>query len=202
MPFVPLVLHKPIFIVKMIANVHERMEEAIALVEGIPDGLLLADWIEQNDVGKTTAYALIKILKAMGISPSLFRKKGASKPTPYLSGEALLVINSLLTQHREGKSISAIEAERTSAIVQAHPEASSEAFNESTGFMPTSLLERLKAAEMAISTGLPLTKQEICWILGVSEKSKIPQHTRIRVGRTSFLRWTLLEPTTDNLIAG
>ena len=186
----------------MIANVHERMEEAIALVEGIPDGLPLTDWTEQNEVGKTTSYALVKILKTMGIVPKLFRRKGASKPSPYLDGEALHVINILLMQHRGGKSIAALEAENTSAIVQAQPEASTEVLNESTCFTSSSLLDRLKAAEMAISTGLPLTKQEVCWILGLSEKSKLPERTRIRIGRTSFQKWTLLEPTTENLISG
>ena len=186
----------------MIANVHERVEEAIALVEGVPDGLLLAEWTEQNQVGKTTAYALVKILKTMGIVPKLFRRKGASKPSPYLDGDALHVINMLLTQHRDGKSIASLEAENCSAIVQAPPETNATAFDGNNSFTPTSLLNRLQAAELAISTGLPLTKQEACWILGTSGKSRLPENTRIRIGRTSFQKWTLLEPTSENLIAG
>jgi len=187
----------------MIANVHERVEEAIALVEGVPDGLLLAEWTEQNQVGRTTAYALVKILKTMGIVPKLFRRKGASKPSPYLDGDALQVINLLLAQHRDGKSIASLEADNSSAIVQAPPETNATAFDGNNSFTtPTSLLDRLKAAELAISTGLPLTRQEACWILGISEKSRLPENTRIRIGRTSFQKWTLLEPTTENLIAG
>ena len=187
----------------MIVEVHEPMENEISLVEAVPvDGLLLTEWAEQNDVGKTTSYALIRILKTMGIVPKLFRRKGASKPSPYLDGDALHVINMLLTQHRDGKSIASLEAENSSAIAQAQPETNATAFDGNNSFTPTSLLNRLQAAELAISTGLPLTRQEACWILGVSEKSRLPENTRIRIGRTSFQKWTLLEPTTENLIAG
>jgi len=195
-------LHLSTFIGRMVVEVHEPMENEIALVEGVPDGLLLREWAEQNDVGKTTSYALIKILKTMGIVPKLFRKKGASKPSPYLDGDALQVINFLLMQHRDGRSIASLEADNSSAIVQAPQETNSTAFDGSNSFTPTSLLDRLKAAELAISTGLPLTRREACWILGISEKSRLPENTRIRIGRTSFQKWTLLEPTSENLIAG
>jgi hypothetical protein len=43
------------------------MDDSIALVEGVPDGMLLSEWSAQNDVGRTTTYALLKVLKAMGI---------------------------------------------------------------------------------------------------------------------------------------
>ncbi len=186
----------------MIVEVHEPMENEISLVEGVPDGLLLTEWSDQNDVGKTTSYALIKILKTMGIVPKLFRRKGASKPSPYLDGDALQVINLLLAQHRDGKSIASLEADNSSAIVQAPPETNATAFDGNNSFTPTSLLNRLQAAEVAISTGLPLTRQEVCWVLAISEKSRLPENTRIRIGRTSFRHWTLLEPTSENLITG
>jgi hypothetical protein len=43
------------------------MDDSTALVEGVPDGMLLSEWSAQNDVGRTTTYALLKVLKAMGI---------------------------------------------------------------------------------------------------------------------------------------
>jgi hypothetical protein len=38
------------------------MDNITALVEGVPDGMLLSEWSAQNDVGRTTSYALVKVL--------------------------------------------------------------------------------------------------------------------------------------------
>jgi len=177
------------------------VNEPLALVDGVPDGLSLADWAEQHDVGKTTSYALVKILKALGIKPKFVRKQGASKPSPFLEGDALAAINHLLMQHRDGKSIAQLEADHTAAIVTASQPSTpaAPATNASSPFDPSSLLQRLQAADLAISTGLPLTRQEMAWIVGIAEGTKLPV-TRIRIGRTGLQKWTLLAPTSDNLI--
>ena len=172
------------------------MNDSADLVDGVPDGLLLADWAEQNDVGKTTSYALVKILKAMGIEPKFVRKKGASKPSPLLDGHALDAINHLLMQHRDGRSIAQLEADHTAAIVAAPQE---EPAPKQEPINPALLLARLQAADLAISTGLPLTRQELAWIVGIADTSRIPP-SRIRIGRTSLQKWTLLAPTSENLI--
>lgn len=147
------------------------MNEPLALVDGVPDGLLLADWAEQNDVGKTTSYALVKILKALGIKPKFVRKQGASKPSPFLEGDALAAINHLLMQHRDGKSIGQLEADHTAAIVTAsqpsRPTApasiASEPDDKPVG---GDLLNRLRALKLAQATGMVLTTREARWILG------------------------------------
>ena len=147
------------------------MNEPLALVDGVPDGLLLADWAEQNDVGKTTSYALVKILKALGIEPKFVRKKGAAKPSPFLEGDALAAINHLLMQHRDGKSIGQLEADHTAAIVTtsqpSKPAASasiaSEPDDKAAG---GDLLDRLRALKLAQATGMVLTTREARWILG------------------------------------
>jgi hypothetical protein len=51
------------------------MDDSIALVEGVPDGMLLSEWSAQNDVGRTTTYALLKVLKAMGIPVRWFGER-------------------------------------------------------------------------------------------------------------------------------
>jgi hypothetical protein len=173
------------------------MDDNTALVEGVPDGMLLAEWAEQSDIGKTTSYAFIKILRATGIEVRSVRKKGASKPSPFLEGQALAAINHLLMQHRDGRTIAQLEAEHIGAIVAA-PQPPSAPLPPEV-FDPSSLLNRLQAADLAISTGLPLTRQEIGWIVGVADTSRIPA-TRIRIGRTSLQKWTLLAPTSENLI--
>jgi hypothetical protein len=91
-------------------------------------------------------------------------------------------MNHLLAQHLNGRSLSQLEADHTAAIVAA-PQA--EPVPEDEPFNPASLLARLQAADLAISTGLPLSRQELSWIVGIADTSRIPP-TRIRIGRTSL----------------
>ena len=172
------------------------MDDNTALVEGVPDGMLLSEWSALNDVGQTTTYALLKVLKAMGISVRMVRRKGVAKPSQFLEGRALQAMNHLLRKHLNGISLSQLEADHTAAIVAA---SQPELLPEDEPFNPASLLARLQAADLAISTGLPLTRQEVSWIVGIADTSRIPP-SRIRIGRTSLKKWTLLAPTSDNLI--
>jgi hypothetical protein len=105
-------------------------------------------------------------------------------------------MNDLLAQHLNGTSLSQLEADHTAAIVAA---SQPELLPEDEPFNPASLLARLQAADLAISTGLPLTRQELSWIVGIADTSRIPP-SRIRIGRTSLKKWTLLAPTSENLI--
>lgn len=173
------------------------MDDNTDLVDGIPDGMLLAEWAVEHDVGKTTSYAFVKILRTTGVEVRSVRKKGASKPSPFLEGQALAGINHLLMQHRNGRTVAQLEADHISAIVAAPSQSTEPPTTEA--FNPSLLLDRLKAAELAIATGLPLTRHEICWIIGMADTSRIPT-TRVRIGRTSFQKWTLLAPTSENLI--
>jgi hypothetical protein len=95
------------------------MDNNTALVEGVPDGMLLSEWSAQNDVGRTTTYALLKVLKAMGIPVRMVRRKGVAKPSQFLEGQALQAMNDLLAQHLNGTSLSQLEADHTAAIVAA-----------------------------------------------------------------------------------
>jgi hypothetical protein len=150
------------------------MDDNTTLVEGVPDGMLLSEWSAQNDVGRTTSYALVKVLKAMGIPVRMVRRKGVAKPSQFLEGQALQAMNDLLAQHLNGISLSQLEADHTSAIVAAPQE---EPAPKVEPFIPASLLARLQAADLAISTGLPLSRQELSWIVGIAE-SKLVRHRR------------------------
>ena len=172
------------------------MVNSTALVEGVPDGMLLSEWSAQNEVGRTTTYALLKLLKAMGIPVRMVRRKGIAKPSQFLEGQALQAMNRLLAQHLNGTSLSQLEADHTAAIVAAPQD---EPAPKQEPIIPASLLARLQAADLAISTGLPLSRQELSWIVGIADTSRIPP-TRIRIGRTSLQKWTLLAPTSENLI--
>jgi hypothetical protein len=170
------------------------MGELTALVEGVPDGLMLSEWCEQNDVGRTTSYALLKILKAMGIEPKAVRKKGATKPSPLLDGDALDAINHLLAQHRDGRSIAQLEAEHTSAIVAASTQPTIAApLEDDSSFNPSSLLNRLQAASLAQTTGIPLTKAEVEWLLGSGLNTEAVKHARCSVEKLGT-KWSLKPP--------
>ena len=176
--------------------VSAEMTSTSSAIDAVPDGMLLTEWSAQNDVGRTTTYALLKVLKAMGIPVRSVRRKGVAKPSQFLEGQALQAMNHLLAQHLNGTSLSQLEADHTAAIVAAPQE---EPAPKQEPINPASLLARLQAADLAISTGLPLTRQELAWIVGIADTSRIPP-SRIRIGRTSLQKWTLLAPTSENLI--
>ena len=123
------------------------MDNSTTLVEGVPDGMLLSEWSAQNDVGRTTTYALLKVLKAMGIPVRMVRRKKVAKPSQFLEGQALQAMNDLLAQHLNGTSLSQLEADHTAAIVAAPQE---EPALKVEPFIPASLLARLQAADLAI----------------------------------------------------
>lgn len=170
------------------------MGELTAVVDGVPDGLMLSEWSEQNDLGKTTSYALLKILKAMGIEPKALRRKGATKASPFLDGDALDAINHLLMQHQNGRSIAQLEADHTSAIVAAPTQPTIAAPTEDdNSFNPSSLLSRLKAAALAQTTGIPLTKAEAEWLLGSGLNTEAVKHARCSVEKLGT-KWSLKPP--------
>ena len=170
------------------------MGELTALVDGVPDGLMLSEWSEQNDVGKTTSYALLKILKTMGIEPRAIRKKGATKPSPLLEGDALDAMNHLLMQHRDGRSIAQLEADHTSAIVAAPAKSTIAApLEDESIFNPSSLLSRLQAASLAQTTGMPLTKAEAEWLLGSGLNTEAVKQARCSIEKRGT-KWSLIPP--------
>lgn len=69
----------------------------------------LAEWQEANSIGKTTAYAFLNIVKARHTTIKMKRRRGASKPSPLLSGEVLVAMNALLCEYQNGMSIAILE---------------------------------------------------------------------------------------------
>lgn len=73
------------------------------------DVVSLVEWREVNSVGKTTSYALLNIVMARQIKIKRKRKCGASKPSPWLYGEALVAMDNLLHEYQGGVSIATLE---------------------------------------------------------------------------------------------
>jgi hypothetical protein len=173
------------------------MEDSVALVEGVPDGMLLADWAERNDVGRTTSYAFIKILRAMGIELRSVRRKGSAKPSQFLGGQALEAMNHLLMQHRDGRSLAQLEVDHCTAITHTPapppPEPLADV-DDGANIDGALLLKRLKAAELAIATGVPLSRSELTWIIGRSPSSQSAAAARIVIEQRTARSWALRAP--------
>jgi hypothetical protein len=112
---------------RTVAYVREHRENVLELLRTswttsppwskvFPMGCCYSEWSAQNDVGRTTSYALVKVLKAMGIPVRMVRRKGVAKPSQFLEGRALQAMNHLLAQHLNGTSLSQLEADHTAAI--------------------------------------------------------------------------------------
>ena len=69
----------------------------------------LSEWQETNSIGRTASYAFLNIVKARQIKIKTKRKGGATKPSPWLFGEALVTMNALLQEYQDGASIATLE---------------------------------------------------------------------------------------------
>jgi hypothetical protein len=175
------------------SNINSMNSADLVPVDAVPDGVLLSEWAEQNAVKRSTSFALIRIIKTLGLEPERVRQKGASKPSPFLSGQVLEAMNSLLQEFNNGKSIAQLEAEHSTSIVAAQSSMPAAPENDPT-INPSSLSSRLQAADLAIKTGLPLTRNEITWILGASPTTDFAMAAPVRIEKRSSRGWALLPP--------
>jgi hypothetical protein len=172
--------------------------DALVPVDAMPDGILLSEWAAENSVGRTASFAFLRILKTRGLEPERVRQAGVSKPSPYLSGRVLEAINLLLREFKSGRSIASLEAEHGATAEQSSPApkilppVEAELHDEHVDV--DRLFQRLKAAELAIATGLPLSKAEIGWILGASPTTEYATTAPVRVEKRSARGWALLPP--------
>ena len=172
------------------------------------DGQPLNEWATANEIGRSTAYSFLALVKGRGFEPEKTRG-GGSKPLVILSGAVLDLMNLLLADHRRGMSLPEIRrkyetsddasvaiapvastAAALTTIVQTEPTPSAEDPDHSID----DLLQRLNAAAMAQTTGLPLTKKELQWIIGAGISSETAAMARCRIEKLGR-RWTLLPPS-------
>ena len=168
-------------------------------IDAKPDGQFLHDWFEANGIGRSVAFAMVKIVQSRGIEPERQRQANATKASVFLSGQFLAAMDALAAEHKNGMSVSQLEAKYTTAIATTPAAAVAQQPLDSDALDPALLMRRLKAAKLAIETGLPLTRKEVSWIVGFDDPTRLTP-TRIRVGRTSLRKWTLLAPTSENLM--
>jgi hypothetical protein len=183
--------------------------ENLETSHAVPDGILLSEWQAQNQLGQTTVYELLKLIRMMGIELEKVKLTG-TKPVTLLTGKSLQAMDNLLAQHLSGKSLPALRAEigiqaemsRQSAIdntVKHHAlvEASKGALtvnDEPTGSLNVAeLLKRLEAANLAQTTGLPLSKSEVEWVMGNKLDSETVKLARCTIEKRGT-KWSLFAP--------
>lgn len=173
-----------------------------AAIQAIPDGLTLPQWQEQQGIGQSTAYSLLKLVERMQVPLMRTRIGTATKPSVVLEGRSLEAMNRLLAEFRNGKSIKSLTEEIEDAASSVQQDAAAlPAADEPQGddhdaaeVDPDNLLMRLQAAQLAQETGMPLTKREVKWILGSSPTVQFSARARIRIEQHSSLGWSLLPP--------
>jgi hypothetical protein len=167
-------------------------------VDALPDGVFLADWLSAKGIGRTAGFALLKIAKGKGFEPSMLRRAGVSKPSPFLSGHTLEAMDALAAEHQSGQSISTLEAKYSTAIthtpVAPPPAPLADVEDANVNIDDGALLRRLKAADLAIATGLPLSRAEISWILGRAPNSQAATNARIVIEQRTARSWALRAP--------
>jgi hypothetical protein len=166
-------------------------------IDATPDGITLADWLSAKNIGRTAGFALLKIAKGRGFEPVMLRRAGVSKASPFLSGRVLEAMDALAAEHQGGQSIKTLEAKYSTAITHTPapppPEPLADV-DDGANIDGALLLKRLKAAELAIATGVPLSRNEITWIIGRSPSSQSAAAARIVIEQRSARSWTLRAP--------
>jgi len=169
-----------------------------AAIQATPDGMTLPQWQEQQGIGQSTAYSLLKLVERMAVPLMRTRIGTATKPSVVLEGRSLEAMNRLLAEFRNGKSIKALTEEIDAAAsgVAGTPAALAQAedLDDDAHLDPDEFLKRLQAAQMAQTTGMPLTRRELSWILGSGPTSAFSANAPIRIQKHSSLGWSLLPP--------
>lgn len=185
--------------------------ENTEITAAVPDGILLSEWQQQNQIGQTATYEFLKLIKLMGIEPEKMKLSG-NKPVILLSGKSLQAMDNLLARYLGGKSLPALRAEITIQAELANDANNQKAISgqlakqkesaitiadtEPIGSLNVNdLLHRLNAATMAQNTGLPLNKSEVEWILGNKLDSETVKQARTTIEKRGT-KWTMLPPST------
>ena len=170
-------------------------------IDAVPSGVPFAQWLENNDLGRSTGYGLLALVEKMGIAPSRMRIGNASKPSVVLDGQCLEAMERLLARFRAGTSVKQMQAEldaatttaiapvgATAIVADGHQEDDAKPAKHD----PDELLKRLQAAKLASETGMPLTGSELEWILGKGPHTEFVREGGLKFKKHSSIGWTIL----------
>lgn len=132
-----------------------------------PDGIRLSDWQIWSGLSRSTLYELLKLLK---IEPEGRRVATSRKPVSYLSADQIQILEQWSAAIKNGATMPQIrERIGSSGIVPVTNPIPSETIpGSSQTVQDRYLISRLKAADLAVCSGLGLTTREVAWIIGVN----------------------------------
>ena len=132
-----------------------------------PDGIRLSEWQVWSGLSRSTLYELLKLLK---IEPEGRRVATSRKLVSYLSAAQVQILEQWSAAIKNGATMPQIrERIGSSEIVPVTNPIPSETIpGSSQTVQDGDLISRLKAADLAVSSGLGLTTREVAWILGVN----------------------------------
>lgn len=169
-------------------------------IDAVPSGIPFSQWLEANDLGRSTGYGLLALVEQMGIAPSRMRIGNASKPSVVLDGQCLDAMERLLARFKAGTSLKQLQAEMEAATTTAiaAPVPTAIVADDHQGEVaksgkhdPDDLLKRLQAAKLAAETGLPLSRSELTWILGAGPTTDIAQQSSMDFHQHCRHGWTI-----------
>ena len=162
-------------------------------LQAIPDGILFADWIEQQGISKSTAY---KWRSELGIHTA--KRRIGSRVEVWLSaGQQALMERYAAELSRGVTTATALErmgitpSESVALQQQAPPESVALQWTAPVETDGDRLNSRLEAAERAITTGLGLSTSETAWVLGFTPRSSPVTRGGITATRTGWNCWRL-----------
>ena len=166
-------------------------------VDAVPDGITLSELVTQLPLSRASVF---EVIKALGVTTSRGPGPGGRGRVAWLSaGDAQRVSEAAHAVHRREIRISDLAQGRPSlATPQTLPAAPPAASAESGDRVDAARLQaRLRAAELAISSGLGLTTAEAAWILGAKPAGAMVTRGRVVAIRTGFNCWTLSAESGD-----
>lgn len=158
----------------------------------VPDGMQLSAWWESRAVPRSTAFKLVRIA---GIEPGKVRVDGSRSPVSFLDQQQVAILDSLHSRLQQGATLAQLEG---ALATLRHPEPSQDTepapLPEEADAIAQAVLSRLKAGQLALATGLPLTTAEVSWLLGARPGGPVVTRGRVTARRHGRNHWTL-EPS-------
>jgi hypothetical protein len=170
------------------------MPDALALVAE-PDGLTLQAWQESRGIARSTAR---KLLAVAGVETTLERVRSCRVPVTFLPQPALEAMDALADRLHAGETLAQLQQQAAGTITRSsRPElaragsgSGSRQLEHAHG--PDALLARLKAGELALSTGLPVSTTELAYLLGTRPTGDVVQRGRVMARKIGRNAWELL----------
>lgn len=166
-------------------------------VDAVPDGITLSELVTQLPLSRASVF---EVIKALGVTTSRGPGPGGRGRVAWLSaGEAQRVSEAAIAVHLRQIRISDLAQGRPSpATPQTLPGAALAASADPGDRVDAARLQaRLRAAELAISSGLGLTTAEAAWILGAKPAGAMVTRGRVVAIRAGFNCWTLSAESGD-----